>query len=230
MKITLWFPTVLTIIACAGCAGSYQARSAEVKNARLVNASLLEEGKDGQALYRYVNPSANIKDYSAVIVDPVLIMTDGELSKDDRENYQNLANNAFLYLTQELSKDYKVATAPEPGAMRVQMAIVDADTSKPVRNTLSTFVPVGMVLSWIKYSAVGKQSGVGEITAEMKVTDASTGQLLAAALDRRVGGKELSTLWSSWANADAALKYWAQQSAYGLCTQRGGSNCVKPEN
>ena len=43
----------------------------------------------------------------------------------------------------------------------------------------------------MKYGASGKQSGVGEITGEFKVTDAMTGELLGAALDRRVGGKDV---------------------------------------
>ena len=113
--------------------------------------------------------------------------------------------------------------------MRIQMAIIDADSSKPVRNTLSTFVPVGMALSLVKYSTVGKQSGVGEISVEMLITDATTGEMIGAALDRRVGGKEVSKLWSSWANANAALEYWAQQLRFVFCDMRGGGmKCVKP--
>ena len=114
--------------------------------------------------------------------------------------------------------------------MRIQTAIIDADNAKPVRNTLSTFMPIGMGVSLLKYGATGKQSGVGEITAEMKITDASTGELLAAALDRRVGGKEISELWSKWHNADNALQFWAKRTRYALCNARGGAKCVKPEN
>jgi hypothetical protein len=226
---------MLALLAAAalqlsGCAGSYQARSAEVKEATLVNPAILEKGGENQALYRYVNPKAVIKQYNKVMIDPVLVRKDGELDKETLENYQKLANNAYVYLGQELGKNYILTTTPEAGTMRLQMAIVDADSSKPVRNTLSTFVPVGMVLSWIKYGATGKQSGVGEITVEMKVTDAVTGELLGAGLDRRVGGKTVSELWSDWYNADEALKFMAKQLAYNLCGMRGGMNCVKPEN
>jgi hypothetical protein len=62
----------------------------------------------------------------------------------------------------------------------------------------------------------------------MKITDASTGELLGAALDRRVGGKELSKLWSDWHNADDALQYWAKRLRFALCEMRGAANCVKP--
>ena len=220
---------VAVALQLGGCGvGSYQARSVDVKESPLVNPDILVQGKDDQALYRYVNPKADIKQYTMILIDPVMVYKDAALDKDERENYQKLANNAFIYLTKELEKDYRIVKDPAPGTMRVQMAIVDADSSKPVRNTLSTIVPVGMALSLVKYTATGKQAGVGEITVEMKITDASTGELLGAALDRRVGGKELSKLWSGWHNADDALQYWAKRLSFVLCQQRGGANCVKP--
>ena len=220
---------VAVALQLGGCGvGSYQARSVDVKESPLVNPDILVQGKDDQALYRYVNPKADIKQYTMILIDPVMVYKDAALDKDERENYQKLANNAFIYLTKELEKDYRIVKDPAPGTMRVQMAIVDADSSKPVRNTLSTIVPVGIALSLVKYTATGKQSGVGEITVGMKITDASTGELLGAALDRRVGGKELSKLWSGWHNADDALQYWAKKLSFALCDMRGGTNCVKP--
>jgi hypothetical protein len=230
MKMAAMLVMVVAVaLQLGGCGvGSYQARSVDVKESPLVNPDILVQGKDDQALYRYVNPKADIKQYTMVLLDPVMVYKDAALDKDERENYQKLANNAFIYLTKELEKDYRIVKDPAPGTLRVQMAIVDADSSKPVRNTLSTIVPVGIALSLVKYTATGKQSGVGEITVGMKVTDASTGELLGAALDRRVGGKELSKLWSGWHNADDALQYWAKKLSFALCDMRGGANCVKP--
>jgi len=89
-------------------------------------------------------------------------------------------------------------------------------------------VPIGMALSAVKYSATGKQAGVGEITLQLRITDANTGELLGAALDRRVGGKEVTKLWSSWHNADDALQYWAKKVSFRLCEMRAGANCEKP--
>lgn len=221
---------VMAALQLGGCAvGSTQARNVDIKDSPLVNPDILVEGKDDQALYRYVNPKADLKQYNKVMIDPVVVMKDGELDKDELADYQALANNAHVYLTRELEKDYRIVRAPEPGTLRIQTAIIDADSAKPVRNTLSTLMPIGMGISLIKYTATGKQSGVGEITAEMKLTDAGTGELLSAALDRRVGGKELTKLWSKWHNADDALQYWAKRVSWALCDARGGgAACVKP--
>jgi hypothetical protein len=112
--------------------------------------------------------------------------------------------------------------------MQLKFAIIDADTSNPVRNLFSSVMPIGMGISLIKYGATGKQSGVGEITGEMKFTDALTGELLAAAVDRRVGGKAAQGIVDTWYNADEALKFWAKQVRYALCTERKGTNCEKP--
>ena len=212
-----------------GCAGSYQARSVDLKpETMLVNPDVLQKGTGDEALYRYVNTAVDYKSYSKVIIDPVLISKQAELDQDQLINYQKLANNAYVYLNQELGVQLSVVTAPEPGTIRLQMAIVDADKSKPVRNLLSSVMPIGIGLSIVKYAATGKQSGVGEITAEMRATDAVTGQLLFAALDRRVGGKAAEGIWDTWYNADSALQYWAKRSAYVICTQRGIPTCVKP--
>ncbi|UFS70648.1 DUF3313 domain-containing protein [Geomonas sp. RF6] len=210
----------------AGCGGSYQARKVDVERATLVNPSMLQKGEKDQALFRYVNPKADPKKYTKIMIDPVIVTKDGELDAKEMQNYQTLANNAYVYLREELGQDFQIVTQPEPGTMRVQMAISDADSSKPVRNTLSTVMPIGMGLSAVKYAATGKQSGVGEITSEMKITDATTGELLGAALDRRVGGKTLTKLWSSWYNADEALKYWAKRLRFVMCDMRGTGNCT----
>jgi hypothetical protein len=222
----------LTLVAAAlligGCGGSMKARNVEVGDSPLINPELLQKGTGDEALYRYVKPGVDVKQYNKVMVDPVIVRKDGELDQKELENYQKLANNAYVYLVRELEKDYTIVQTPQPGTLRVQMAIIDADSSKPVRNTLSTVMPIGIGLSLVKYGATGKQSGVGEITSEMKITDASTGELLGAALDRRVGGKDITKLWSSWYNADSALQYWAKRLSYVMCDMRGGGNCVKP--
>lgn len=211
-----------------GCGASMQARSVDVKQSLLVNPAILEKGTGDQALYRYVNPKIDVKQYARIMIDPVLIEKQGELDAKERENYQKLANNAYVYLTEELGKDYRIVQSPEPGTMRIQMAIIDADSSKTVRNVTSSVIPVGIAISLAKYAATGKQSGVGEITAEFRVTDAMNGELLAAGLDKRVGGKDVSGVFDSWHHADAALKYWAQRGRYVLCTGRGETGCIKP--
>jgi hypothetical protein len=185
-------------------------------------------GPGAQALYRYRNPAAEGRKYAKVQIDPVLFRKSSELDAKTLENYQTLANNAFVYLSEELRNDFKVVSSPEPDTLRVQLAIVEAEPSSRVRNVISSVVPIGIGISAIKGAGTGKQTGVGEITAEFKISDAVTGELLGAAIDRRVGGKDVSGMYDSWHNADAALKYWAKRMRFVLCTESGRKDCVKP--
>jgi len=210
-----------------GCAPSLQARKVDLTKSVLVDPSILEKGTEGQPLYRYVKPNVDWKKYTQVVIDPVIVYQEAAMDAEMRENYQTLANNAFVFLTKELGKEVSVVTAPGPGTFRVQLAIVSAEKSGAVTNFMTTIVPVGMVLSAGKYAFTGKPLGVGEITVEMRITDASTGDLLAAALDKRVGGKQLRGVFTVWQDADSALQYWAELLRYRLCQFRGGADCEK---
>ncbi len=228
MKLCVALSIMVNWLLIGGCGASYQARRADVQNTTLFNPSILEKGGEGQALYRYVNPDAKLTQYDKVIIDPVIIVKEAQLDADELDNYQKLATNAFVYLIDELKQDYEVVKKPANGAMRIQLAIVDADSSKPGRNVLSSVMPIGIGINAVEYAATGKQSGVGEITAEFKVTDARTGTLLGAALDKRVGGKDPKGIVDTWFNADEALKYWTKKLRYVMCAERGGTDCVKP--
>ena len=211
-----------------GCAASYQARGMDLKETMLVNPAILTPGTGDQALYRYQNPDIKGRRYTKILVDPVLLKKSAELDAETLENYQKLANNAFVYLVEELRNDFQIVKSPEPETLRIQLAIIDAEPSSKVSNVLSSVIPIGIGISAIKGASTGKQSGVGEITVELKLTDAMTGELLGAGVDRRVGGKDVGGMFDSWYNADAGLKYWAKRVRFVLCTERGGANCVKP--
>ncbi len=225
--LTSILPAIAALIL-GGCGASKQAREVEVKNTMLFKPEILQRGSSGQALYRYVSPGFDIRRYSAVLIEPVLIAKDGELSVQEKENYQKLADNAYLYLTEALQKEIRVVREPGKDTMVLQMAIRDIDTSSRVRSITSTILPIGLAINAAKYAATGKPSAVGEITAEFRLTDAETGELLIAALDRRVGGASLQGAWDTWHGADEAMKFWARRAAYLLCQNRRGTGCVAP--
>ena len=214
-----------------GCADTFQARSVDLKQSDtlLVNPELLEKGSGDQALYRYANPKADIRSYTKVMIDPVIIYKKGDLDRKSRENYQTLANNAYVYLTQELKTHYQIVKSPEPGTMRVQFAIIDAKSMSPVRNFIGSVDPVGVGLSLVEFGASGEQMGAGEITGEIKITDAQSDELIGAAVDRRVGGRNLKGTFLLWEHANAGLQYWAKKLGYVLCVQRGDRNCSSPD-
>jgi len=99
-----------------------------------------------------------------------------------------------------------------------------------VMDVVSTVVPQARALSTLKGLATGKPAFVGEASVEAKISDAQTGKIIAAAVDRRVGGKTLEAeAFDTWGDVNEILEYWAKQARFRLCEARDGANCVHPE-
>jgi hypothetical protein len=129
---------------------------------------------------------------------------------------------------ERLKKDWTMVQTPGSGTLRISTALTSVGKSSPAMDTVSTLLPVGIAASSVKTAATGKPSGVGEAAAEMKITDARTGELLFAAMDKRVGGKSLTKGFDSWTDVENAFQYWADRLAYRLCSARGQGSCVEP--
>lgn len=212
------------------CAPTKQARDAGASGFLGTDYARLNEGGEGQALLVYTASEANWAGYDKVRLDPVTIWTAGEsafegISAADR---QKLADDLYTAIHKELSQDYQLVDQVGPGVMRIQVALTDAEASSPVMDTISTVVPLGLAISQTTGLITGKPTFVGETQAEAKVTDGETGALLAAAIDRRVGGKSISGSVDSWDDVHAAFEYWAKQLRYRLCSERGAQKCQNP--
>jgi Protein of unknown function (DUF3313) len=133
-------------------------------------------------------------------------------------------------IAEELAQDFQMVDQPGPGVLQVQVAITDAQTSNPTMDTISTVVPQALLLSQAKGLVTGRPGFVGEASVEAKVTDGQTGELVAAGVDRRVGGKSVTGApTDSWDDVREAYRYWAKQLRYRLCTERGATDCTPPE-
>jgi hypothetical protein len=114
--------------------------------------------------------------------------------------------------------------------LNVQVAITDAQSSNPALDTISSVVPQALLLSQAKGLVTGKPGFVGEASAEVKAQDGQTGELVGAAVDRRVGAKSIAGApTDSWEDVREAYRYWARQLRYRLCTERGTTDCTPPE-
>jgi hypothetical protein len=94
-------------------------------------------------------------------------------------------------LRDELSKKFEVVDQAGPGVMRLQVAITDVSAATPGIRTISLVIPQARTLNTLKYAATGSYAFVGGAQVEGKLTDAVTGQVLAEAVDKRIGGGSL---------------------------------------
>lgn len=213
-----------------GCASHRQAREVE-QSGFLSDYSMLREGKHvgEEEVLIYVNPEADWTSYNKVLLDPTIFYQQVENpGKVPPEDLQHLVNNFTLMLKEELSKDFKIVDQPGAEILRIQVAITDAEKTDVIPHTVSSIVPVGIVVQAGTDFITGKPAFVGEVSVEFKIEDAGSGTLLVAGVDRRVGGRRIKTQLSSWDDVNRIMEYWSKQLVYRLCQLQGRTDCVKP--
>lgn len=207
-----WTGLVLLLALGASCSTTYQTRHAKTSGF-LGDYSQLRKGEGEEPLLVYFNPEADVRDYDRILIDPVVGYL-GEGSRLDRlspKDRQALLDYFHATLREQLGRDYALAARPGPGTLRLRIAVTDARRTKPVADTLSTVVPVGLAISALERVALGKTLTTGSVRIEAEALDAQTGVRLAAMVDERAGAKVTGRLdkWSKWQDARDAFDYWS---------------------
>jgi hypothetical protein len=180
-------------------------------------------GGSGMAGLRYVNPNANWTQYHKVMIAPVSFWGGDDTSVSQADQLA-LTNFFTQSLNEEFKKKFTVVNSPGPGVLLLQVAIDDVTKAVPVLRSVSMVIPQARVLATLKYVATGTYAFVGSAQAEAKVSDSMTGEVLAAAVDRRVGGGNIKTA-AQWQMGDAenAMKEWSRQAAERLSAWTSGT-------
>ena len=100
---------------------------------------------------------------------------------------------AYFYneLKTDLEKNVTLVDQGGPGVIVLQVALTNASTATPGLRSVSVVIPQLRVINAAQSLATGSYAFVGSAEAEMKATDAVTGQFLAGA-DRQAGGRHWS--------------------------------------
>ena len=114
-------------------------------------------------------------------------------------------------LVKDLGKNFVIVDQPGPGVIKVSAALTDATSATPGLRSVSVLVPQVRALSAIKMAATGTYLFVGSAQGALKVNDSTSGQLLAAAVDKRVGGASITNVTVfQWGDAENAIDYWGK--------------------
>jgi hypothetical protein len=178
----------------AGCAATKQARDVQTSGFLGQDSALLREGTEGQALLVWHNPNADWAAYDKIKLDPVTIWAGENSAFEDfsRPDRQTFADTFYAMLRDSLAQDYQMVGELGSEVLHVQVAITDVQASNPTMDTISTVVPQALLLSGVKELVTGKPGFVGEASVEGRILDGQSGELLAAAVDLRVGGKSVA--------------------------------------
>jgi hypothetical protein len=139
------------------------------------------------------------------------------------EESQVFANYLYSAVVQQLKTVVPIVDEPGRGVIKVQLALTDAEAAVPVLRTVSMLIPQARALSTLKYIATGDYPFVGAAQGEVEITDSRTGQILAAGVDRQIGGGALQTAaqWK-WGDVENVFDDWAKLIATRLAALRAG--------
>ncbi|MEA3410585.1 MAG: DUF3313 domain-containing protein [Pseudomonadota bacterium] len=228
MRTVQFILLLLTLSLLSACANTRQARDVHPSGFLGTDAVKLQKGGKGMPALYYLKPGVDWSKYDKMLLDPVTFWDapDGKDRGVSKEDAQQVVNyfHGLIYTT--FSKEMKMVTTPQPGTIRVKVAITKAEKSHVVLDLVSTIEPQARVLSGLKDLVTGKPAFVGEAAIAVKINDATTGDLLAEAVDERVGGKTLSAEhFKSWGEVDQALQYWVSHAARRLCDLQKRPSC-----
>ncbi len=204
------------VLLLMACATTHQVRSIQDPSGFLLDYSNLKEGGSGEAHLVYVDPNADWKTYTKIMIDPVQIWRgdepDSPLGSLSQEDQQFLVDHLYGALKDSLSEDYQIVTEPGPGVMRLRAAVTEARKTRPVLNLISSVAPMGLGISYTKKIVFGTHTSVGLVQVEAELLDAQTNQRLAAAVDRRAGTKAWQSKFSGrWVDVRDAFDFWARR-------------------
>ena len=153
----------------------------------LPSARVLSQDKAGTESWTYSQPTSVFTKYRTVIVDPTTVYQgpDAQFEGVDPAERSQYAATITDELRRELAKTFPAPARPQADTMRLKVTILGATKTKGGLATATRVTPMGFGLSALK-SALGKGGSLtGSILYAVELYDASTNQLLLAAVRRR---------------------------------------------
>jgi len=174
------------------------------------DCSLLAPGGKEQAGLRYINPAAKWSQYNKILISPVTYWG-SDSSKLSAADQQMLVNYTSQQFKEELGQKFQIVDQAGPGVMKIDAALIDAESATPGLRSISIIVPQAHMLSNLKYLATGSMPFVGGAQGEIKITDSVSGQVLGLAVDKRIGGGSIKAGFQwQWGDAENAINHWAE--------------------
>ena len=168
-------------------------------------------GAEGQPNLIYLNPKRDLKTYNKILIDHVVVYfnPDSENKGIDPLQLTELTQHFHQALVDALKDRYQIVEEAGEGVLRIRTAITDVEPGRPVAGFTTSVIPVGQAVSLIKKSTTGSNMAVGRASIEIELVDSLSGMRLAAAIDRREGGKKAFA--GKWTAVKEAFVIWAQK-------------------
>jgi hypothetical protein len=170
--------------------------------------------------YNWRNPAFDPKNYSAVIIDPSVVWNAEAMAADAGVTQEELGAVA-KHLDQVLLKtmqsiDFPVKSAAAPRTLRISAAITQVKASNPTMNTISSVLPVGILMTLGRKAVGGADPNVGSCSIEVRFSDAVTGETMGLFADHKYGDKYDSANFHKLGQAQEAVDKWSEDLRAGI--------------
>jgi hypothetical protein len=205
----------VAVVLLAGCMRTEKVRKVETTGfLNEKDYTLMRRTRSEIAQLLYFDPDIDYKAYDKMLIEPVTVWRSPESNIEDLPEVELEELGRYLHaaLVEALGRDYKIVQSPEEGTIRVRVAITEASKSNVALDIITSVLPPGIGVNVAKRMSTGTHAFVGKAVIEADFRDATTGDLLAAGLAARQGGKTLldSSKVSSWGDVKAAFDKMAE--------------------
>lgn len=181
--------TALLAAACASKGSGPKDTSGFLKD-----YSALRQDPKYKSDWVWVKPGADLRDYDRVLIDPVVAMPPRGSRAEalGPDVLRKVADHFTKTLKQTIDPYYSLALQPGPHVLRVRVALTDVE------------------------KATGGKPGdpdykVGGAAMEVEIVDSTTGDRLAAAIDRIEGSSAGRDVPREWTHVEGAMVEWANR-------------------
>ncbi|MHB8111143.1 MAG: DUF3313 domain-containing protein [Syntrophorhabdaceae bacterium] len=171
----------------------------------------LKPGPEGGVKMRWLKPGIDFTKYRKLMLDSVVfyLSDDSEYKGIDPQDMKELADG-FNKAVMDTMNDKSIMVAePAPEVARIKFAITGLKQSRPGLSAVSSIIPVGLAMSFVKKGVSDSWSGSGATSMEVMVLDSKTNEVIAVGVDQRTAG--FTERFSKWGSAQEAFKFWSQR-------------------
>lgn len=218
-------PLALLLLVCACAAQNVPTGDPAVDHFLGAEYGKMTQVPGNTQRFAWRSPNFDPKNYSAVLLDPSVVWQADALARQSgvsREELDAVAKHLDAVLLKTMqSVGFPIKDAPAPRTLRLSAAITRIKPSNPTMNTISSVLPVGMLVTLGRKATGSADPNVGSCTIEMRFSDAATGETLGLFSDHKDGGKYDSANFHKTGQTEKAMDEWAEMLRTGILRNWG---------
>lgn len=178
----------------------------------------------------YVSQTVEGRQYDKVMIDPIIFFMPPSVPRSiSPEDRQTLLNNFHILMGRELGKDFLLSVEPQRGTVRVQFALLPQTREEVAMDTVAMVARKDPEKQIVVDELASPLTPSADLLVESLWTDAVTGEVLGATVDRHFGQTSFDgDRFKSWAEVNSYLDAYAKLVRYRICRFQQRDDCVAP--